>query len=164
MNKTTTAKTSLIAMTFFGLLIIQLNVFGQSENKSIDTAWSLLKDQFLRRSNLAIQLSGNVRKNKNFDTLLSIKLENAASNLASLLQIHYKLDSNLIIGIHGLNDSLTSLIQKGLMIFENENSFTSEEENMDYLMQLEGNENRIHVCVHDFNKTCENLRRLDLCF
>ena len=120
------ARSKLVILAFFSLIVMHLDVSGQSGNNIIDSTWFLLKEQLLRRSNLALQFSG-LKGEKNPDTILFDELKDAASNLTLLLNSPCKLDSNQIVGIEAANYILVGLIQKSVMFSEDKNNFIPNE-------------------------------------
>ncbi|MFN8306975.1 MAG: LemA family protein [Ferruginibacter sp.] len=149
------------------LLVILLSFqksYGQDTTVLINTAWTNLKTQLQRRtdiiSNLTSILSTSTKIDKeqlNNCKVFSIDLFKYVDTLS------FK-DSLSISLASGKNHRLTQALAKTLATLENDKRLRSDNQLQGLIMQLEGCENRIALAKREYNETCKEYNKTDLLF
>ncbi len=152
--------TTFILLFFFSFQTI----YGQDTTAHINTAWTNLKTQLQRRTDIVSNLTSILSKSTKVDKeqlnnskLYSIDLFKYVDTLS------YK-DSLTISLASNKNNKLTQALARTLATLEDDKKLRSDNQLQGLLMQLEGCENRIALAKRDYNNVCKVYGKTDLLF
>lgn len=152
--------TTFILLCFFSFQAI----YGQDTTAQINTAWSNLKTQLQRRTDIVSNLTSILSKSTKVDKeqlnnskLFSIDLFKYVDTLSFKDSVTISLASTK-------NNKLTQALARTLATLENDKKLRSDNQLQGLLMQLEGCENRIALAKREYNDVCKEYGKTDLLF
>ena len=152
-------------ITFISLYLFSFQtIYGQDTTAQINTAWTNLKTQLQRRTDIVSNLTSILSKSTKVDKeqlnnskLFSIDLFKYIDTLS------FK-DSLTISLASTKNNKLTQALSRTLATLENDKKFSSANQLQGLLMQLEVCENRITLAKREYNDVCKEYGKIDLLF
>lgn len=152
--------TTFILFFFFSFQTI----YGQDTTAQINTAWTNLKIQLQRRTDIVSNLTSILYKSTKVD---KEQLNN--SKLFSIDLFKYvdtlSFKDSLTISLASIkNNKLTQALSRTLASLENDKKLRSDNQLQGLLMQLEGCENRIALAKREYNDVCKEYGKTDILF
>jgi LemA protein len=152
--------TTFILLFFFS----SQTTYGQDTTAQINTAWTNLKTQLQRRTDIVSNLASILSKSTKVD-----KEELNNSKLVSIDLFKYldtlRLKDSLTISLASTkNNKLTQALARTLATLENDKKLSADDQLQGLLMKLEGCENRIALAKRAYNDVCKEYGKTDLLF
>lgn len=154
-----------LILTFILLCFFSFQtIYGQDTTARINMAWTNLKTQLQRRTDIVSNLTSILSKSTKVD---KEQLNNSKVFSIDLFKyvdtLSFK-DSVTISLASTKNNKLTQALARTLATLENDKKLRSDNELQVLLMQLEGCENRIALAKQEYNDLCKEYGKTDLLF
>ena len=141
-----------------------LEGYSQNPASEIDSKWKNLKMALIRRFDHIIEFSNYISKSNKGDLKGLKESKEISSALRTDLNNLTSIDSLLINRIKFKNDSLTNSFKIVLKKINIDQNLQKPNKSQNFLIQLEGIDNKIYFEKKEFNKACRDNGRVDLLF
>jgi LemA protein len=146
------------------LLFLSQASMAQETTKSVNDAWTSLRTQLRRRTDLVINLTNSLSTSTHVDQEELKKAKNLAADLFRLTDTVKTLDSVSISFASGLNANLTQVLGRTLVTLEEDQKLKNSNLVRDLQLHLEATENRLNLARIIYNEACTKVNRQDLLF